>query len=74
MPHLDSTLLYVYFSAMGIPGCGFFTWLMGVVGDKFGLQGAITVVPVSLVIFVLVIVVEGWLIPPVSGKSRQKLQ
>lgn len=74
MPHFDSTLLYVYFSAMGIPGCGFFTWLMGVVGDKFGLQGAITVVPVSLVIFVLVIVVEGWLIPPVSGKSRQKLQ
>ena len=58
MPHLDSTLLYVYFSAMGIPGCGFFTWLMGFAGDKFGLSGAIAVVPCSLVIFITVILIE----------------
>lgn len=61
MPHLDSTLLYVYFSAMGIPGCGFFTWLMGFAGDRFGLRGAIAVVPCSLVIFVLVILAECWI-------------
>ena len=58
MPHLDSTLLYFYFSAMGIPGCGFFTWLMGFAGDKFGLSGAIAVVPCSLVIFITVILIE----------------
>ena len=61
MPHLDSTLLYVYFSSMGIPGCGFFTWLMGFAGDRFGLRGAIAVVPCSLVIFVLVILAECWI-------------
>lgn len=45
MPELDSTMLYIYFSAMGIPGCGIFTWLMGYLGDHFGLKGAILVVP-----------------------------
>ena len=69
MPHLDTTLLYVYFSAMGIPGCGFFTWLMGNIGDKFGLQGAIMVVPCSLAIFALVIFIECWLIPRMQKKS-----
>ena len=48
MQKLDSTLLYVFFSAMGIPGCGFFAWLMGAVGDKWGLTGAILVVPCTL--------------------------
>lgn len=64
MPHLDSTLLYVYFSAMGIPGCGFFAWLMGVVGDRFGLSGAIMTVPCCLVIFIAVILIECWVFAP----------
>ena len=70
MPYLDSTLLYVYFSAMGIPGCGFFTWLMGVAGDKFGLSGAIAVVPCSLVIFITVILIEC----QISKKQNKKLE
>ena len=28
LEHCDSTLLYIYYSAMGIPGCGFFSWLI----------------------------------------------
>lgn len=62
MPELDSTLLYVYFSAMGIPGCGFFTWLMGVTGDRWGLTGAIMVVPCCLLIFAAMIFIECWLL------------
>lgn len=71
MPELDSTLLYVYFSAMGIPGCGFFTWLMGFVGDRYGLPGAIMVVPGSLVIFVLIILTECWIFPAKTAKQLQ---
>ena len=60
MPHCDSTLLYIYFSAMGIPGAGFFSWLMGFCGDKFGLIGTIMVVPCSLVIFLGILYCECW--------------
>ena len=63
LPELDSTHLYIYFSAMGIPGCGFFTWFMGFLGDRFGLSGAFYMLPVSLVLFCLIIVLEGWVFP-----------
>ena len=61
LPNCDSTLLYIYYSAMGIPGCGVFSWLMGFVGDKCGLKGTIIVVPACLVIFSMVIFYECWI-------------
>ena len=61
LPDCDSTLLYVYYSAMGIPGCGFFSWLMGAVGDRFGTTGTIAVVPCCLCIFLSIIFYECWL-------------
>ena len=61
LEHCDSTLLYIYYSAMGIPGCGLFSWLMGFVGDRYGLKGTILVVPVCLVIFCSVIFYECWI-------------
>ena len=64
MPELDSTLLYVYFSAVGIPGCGFFSWFMGFIGDKYGLPGALMVVPASLAVFITVIYLECWQFAP----------
>ena len=63
LPELNSTMLYIYFSAMGVPGCGFFTWIMGVLGDRFGLRGAFLMLPASLVIYALIIFAEGWLFP-----------
>ena len=68
MPQLDSTLLYVYFSAMGVPGCGFFTWLMGAVGDRWGLTGAILVVPCCLLVFIGIVLWECFF----SGKTPEK--
>ncbi len=61
LPDCDSTLLYVYYSLMGIPGCGAFSYLMGAVGDNFGLKGTILVVPACLVIFCSVIYYECWI-------------
>ena len=54
----DSTLLYIYFSAMGIPGCGFFTWIIGVLGDKFTLQKAFYLLPVTLLIYAGIILAD----------------
>ena len=60
MPELDSTLMYIYLSAMGIPGCGVFTWIIGVLGDFFGLQGAFFLLPVTLVFYILILIFDGW--------------
>lgn len=69
MPKLDSTMLYICFSAIGVPGCGFFTWLMGFLGDRFGLPGAFLVIPASLILFALVVYAECWLL----AKRRKTL-
>lgn len=69
LKELDTTLLYIYFSAVGVPGCGFFTWLMGAIGDRYGLAGAFFMLPATLAGFCLVVVLEGWVFPrrkPVS--------
>ena len=63
LPELDSTMLYVYFSAVGIPSCGLFTWLVGVLGDHFGLRGAFLLIPGSLFFYALIIFLEGWAFP-----------
>lgn len=61
LPDCDPTMLYIYYSAMGIPGCGFFSWLMGAVGDKFGTTGTIVVVPCCLICFLAIIYYECWI-------------
>ncbi len=46
MPRNDTTMLFVLLSCAGVPGCGFFTWLMGVIGDRTGsLTNAFYLVP-----------------------------
>lgn len=69
MPELDSTLLYIYFSAWGIPGCGFFTWIFGVVGDYYKSPcAAVVLIPVSLIVFSLIVFCEHWVF-----KNKRKL-
>ena len=71
LPELDSTHLYIYFSAMGIPGCGFFTWLMGFLGDRFGLSGAFYMLPATLVLYCIIVYLEGWVFPRRLPEDRQ---
>lgn len=60
---LDTTMLFIYFSAIGVPGAGFFSWLMGVLGDIFGLNGAFHMITLCLFIYAIVIILEGWIFP-----------
>jgi len=41
----DSTMLLILLSCAGVPGCGFLTWLMGVIGNEAGLGVAFYLVP-----------------------------
>jgi fucose permease len=36
LPETDTTMLFILLSCAGIPGCGFFTWLMGYIGNQGG--------------------------------------
>ena len=58
MPECDRTLLFIYLSCAGIPGCGFFTWIMGVAGDRWGLGKAFLIEPGTLVLVTLILFVE----------------
>ena len=69
MPQLDTTLLYIYLSATGIPGCGVFTWLMGALGDHFGIQSAFFMLAVTLILYIAILVFDGIR----YGKSGRKL-
>lgn len=54
---LDSTLTYIILSCAGIPGCGFFTWLQGAVGDieAVGLRYSFFLMPLSILIMTILL-------------------
>lgn len=47
---VDSTLLFIYLSCLGIPGYGFISFIMGAVGDAYGLQRSFLLVPVLFLV------------------------
>ena len=51
MPAADSTMIYILLSCAGIPGCGFFTFLMGWIGNRSeSLAPAFYLVPLCFII------------------------
>ena len=67
MPKADTTMLFVLLSCAGVPGCGFFTWLMGFIGNKTGsLADAFYLVPACY--FALAVLVGiAW-----RGEARER--
>ncbi|MBX7256165.1 MAG: MFS transporter [Candidatus Hydrogenedentes bacterium] len=55
----DTTMLFILLSCAGVPGCGFFTWLMGVVGNHSGLGTAFYLVPACYVVLALLTAFDG---------------
>ena len=62
LPGTDTTMLLVLLAAAGIPGCGFFTWLMGVIGDRHGLSQAFYLVPACFLALAALIAID-WICP-----------
>ena len=38
---------------------GVFTWLIGVLGDRFGIQGAFFLLPATLVLYILILLFDA---------------
>jgi fucose permease len=55
---VDNTMLFILLSCAGVPGCGIFTYLMGVVGDKIGFTESFYLVPICYVIMSLLVLSE----------------
>jgi len=57
MPESDTTMLFILLSCAGVPGCGFFAWLMGVIGNHSanGLANAFYLVPACYILLAVII-------------------
>jgi MFS family permease len=56
MPKADTTMLFILLSCAGVPGCGFFTWLMGIIGNhSTGLSAAFYLVPACYIALAAII-------------------
>jgi MFS family permease len=69
LPQLDSTLAFIVLSCAGVPGCGVFTWLMGLAGDRFGLARSFALVPVSYLVMVALVLAAA---PNAEAGSRPR--
>lgn len=59
MPKLDSTMLLILLSCAGVPGCGVFTYLMGVWGNASGsLTQAFYLVPAAYALIAVLILTD----------------
>jgi len=71
MPQADTTMLMILLSCAGIPGCGFFTFLMGCIGNhKAGLGPAFYLVPACYGTLAVLIGMEWYKNRPAGGNPR----
>jgi len=63
---VDTTMLFILLSCAGVPGCGVFTLVMGVLGDHFGgLRASYYLVPACFAIIGVLLAVDR-IFPPKS--------
>ncbi len=55
----DSTMLFILLSVAGIPGFSLIVWVMGVIGEHYGLRAAFTVIPLLFLGVLVTIGVES---------------
>ena len=55
---VDTTMLFILLSCGGVPGFGFASWLMGIIGDSSGIRASFTVIPIFLFILACIIWID----------------
>jgi fucose permease len=55
---VDTTMLFILLSCGGIPGFGFASWVMGVIGDYAGLRASFAVIPFFFLALLFIIVTD----------------
>lgn len=73
LPRTDTTMLFILLSCAGVPGCGFFTWLMGYIGNQSGLSDAFYLVPACFITLALLIGYD-WCCPKLSKQDEDTAQ
>ena len=51
-----STWLFALLSAAGVLGCAIFPWVIGALGDGFGLRSAVLVLPASMLVLLALMI------------------
>lgn len=70
LPGTDTTMLFILLACAGIPGCGFFTWLMGLIGNlSGGLGTAFFLVPACFLVLGVLVGLD-WLYHRGKGTAR----
>ncbi len=64
---VDTTMLFILLSCAGVPGCGFFAYLMGIVGDYWGLRISFYLIPFCFGMLVLLLLAETM----IYGKRKE---
>ncbi len=54
----DSTMLFILLSCAGIPGCGIFTLAMGIIGDSYGINNALILVPICFAAIAFIFLID----------------
>ena len=58
LENTDSTMVFILLSCAGIPGCGVFTLIMGIIGDHYGLAKALLIVPFCFSIIAILFIID----------------
>ena len=56
---VDTTMLFILLSCAGIPGFGFASWLMGIIGDVAGIRASFGVIPFFFLSLALIVAFQG---------------
>ncbi|NQT61143.1 MAG: MFS transporter [Bacteroidetes bacterium] len=56
----DPTLLFILLSCAGIPGFGSASWIMGLIGDSYGLQKSLLLIPAFFLLLSIVLFTLRW--------------
>ena len=70
----ESTMLFILLSAMGIPGFALTSWIMGWIGDRWGLRASFGVIPLLFILLTISICIDLKIgrertLPPGNAKS-----
>lgn len=55
---LDPTALFILLSVGGVPGYGAVAWIMGIVGDRYGLTASFIMVPILFAALAVLLIIE----------------
>ena len=70
---VNTTILFVLLSSVGMIGFGFAPWIMGIIGDNAGLKSGFALIPLLFLVLILLLIVER-ILKNKAAVNQAKLQ